>query len=287
MEACTETECAVRLLGLGNELLADDAFGILVAREVERRQALWGRQAQRAPRLPTGFRGRRPCFARVDRRKRLSHLAPTPRAEVVCSSASGFHLLDQILILQQDGAVRTHGERVLIAFDRDPGVRRRRVALRLCHWPYLLVRLRTLGVAFRRHVCGAFSPEDHLGFVDGDGHSFWNKSSLAGQFRTATEMTCTRPPGRVIVSLPGGRALHDHDTREITRRQAAPGWWHDGHALHGHAGMLAMRDPSPGGRDDAGRRCRMRRHSLVLPGHDLVHAAVDPGARSFGRLPQA
>jgi hydrogenase maturation protease len=97
MEACTETECAVRLLGLGNELLADDAFGILVAREVERRQALWGRQAQRAPRLPTGFRGRRPCFARVDRRKRLSHLAPTPRAEVVCSSASGFHLLDQIL----------------------------------------------------------------------------------------------------------------------------------------------------------------------------------------------
>ncbi len=97
MEACTESECAVRLLGLGNELLADDAFGILVAREVERRLALWGRQAQRAPRLPTGFRGRRPSFARVDRRKRLSHLGPTPRAEVVCSSASGFHLLDQVL----------------------------------------------------------------------------------------------------------------------------------------------------------------------------------------------
>ena len=70
MEACTGTECAVRLLGLGNELLADDAFGILVAREVERRRALWGRRF----RLPT-----------------------VAAADIVCSSASGFHLLDQVL----------------------------------------------------------------------------------------------------------------------------------------------------------------------------------------------
>jgi hydrogenase maturation protease len=36
MEAFTENESGViRLLGLGNEILADDAFGILVAREVE------------------------------------------------------------------------------------------------------------------------------------------------------------------------------------------------------------------------------------------------------------
>jgi hydrogenase maturation protease len=44
---------------MGNEILADDAFGILVAREVQRRFG-----------------------ARVD---------------VVCSSASGFHLLDDVL----------------------------------------------------------------------------------------------------------------------------------------------------------------------------------------------
>src|ERR1019366_1055117 len=38
MEASTENESGVvRLLGLGNEILADDAFGILVAQEVERR----------------------------------------------------------------------------------------------------------------------------------------------------------------------------------------------------------------------------------------------------------
>src|ERR1019366_4874555 len=38
MEAYTGSEHAgVRLLGLGNEILADDAFGIRVAKEVERR----------------------------------------------------------------------------------------------------------------------------------------------------------------------------------------------------------------------------------------------------------
>jgi len=60
MEAFTGSEPAlVRLLGLGNELLADDAFGILVAREAQRR-----------------FPG---------------------KMEVVCSSASGFNLLDDVL----------------------------------------------------------------------------------------------------------------------------------------------------------------------------------------------
>jgi hydrogenase maturation protease len=49
----------IRLLGLGNEILADDAFGILVARKVER-------------------------------------LIPW-QIEVVCSSASGFGLLEDLL----------------------------------------------------------------------------------------------------------------------------------------------------------------------------------------------
>ena len=49
----------IRLLGLGNEILADDAFGILVAREVDR-------------------------------------LGPG-RIEVVCSSSAGFNLLDDLL----------------------------------------------------------------------------------------------------------------------------------------------------------------------------------------------
>src|ERR1035438_2217946 len=60
MEAFTGSERAtVRLLGLGNEILADDAFGIHVAREVQRR-----------------FPG---------------------QVEVVCSSASSFHLMDDVL----------------------------------------------------------------------------------------------------------------------------------------------------------------------------------------------
>jgi hydrogenase maturation protease len=49
----------IRLLGLGNELLADDAFGILAAREIER------------------------SFPR--------------EIDVVCSSAAGFNLLDHLL----------------------------------------------------------------------------------------------------------------------------------------------------------------------------------------------
>src|SRR5690348_8569138 len=37
MAVSIETRTPVRLLGLGNEILADDAFGIYVAREVGRR----------------------------------------------------------------------------------------------------------------------------------------------------------------------------------------------------------------------------------------------------------
>ena len=60
MGASTENETdVVRLLGLGNEILADDAFGILVAQEVERR-----------------FPG---------------------RIEVAHSSAAGFDLMDHLL----------------------------------------------------------------------------------------------------------------------------------------------------------------------------------------------
>lgn len=60
MEPSVENEYArIRLLGLGNEILTDDAFGILVAREVKRL----------IPRL----------------------------IEVVCSSAAGFNLMDDLL----------------------------------------------------------------------------------------------------------------------------------------------------------------------------------------------
>jgi hydrogenase maturation protease len=60
MELSAKNEGArIRLLGLGNELLADDAFGILVAREVER-------------------------------------LIPR-QIEVVCSSAAGLNLMDDLL----------------------------------------------------------------------------------------------------------------------------------------------------------------------------------------------
>jgi len=59
MEVSTGSEPSVRVLGLGNEILADDALGILVAREVKRR-----------------FGG---------------------AAEVVESSDAGFNLLDQLL----------------------------------------------------------------------------------------------------------------------------------------------------------------------------------------------
>ena len=59
MEGFTGSEAPVRLLGLGNEILADDAVGILAAREAGRRLG--------------------------------------EAVEVVCSSASGLHLLDDIL----------------------------------------------------------------------------------------------------------------------------------------------------------------------------------------------
>jgi|SRR5271157_2436419 len=60
MEPSVEKESArTRLLGLGNEILADDAFGILVAREVERR-------------IPR-------------------------QIEVVCSAAAGFNLMEDML----------------------------------------------------------------------------------------------------------------------------------------------------------------------------------------------
>ena len=58
MAACTATEARVRVLGLGNEILADDAIGILAARGIQRR------------------------FGSA--------------VEVVCSQASGFDLLDEL-----------------------------------------------------------------------------------------------------------------------------------------------------------------------------------------------
>jgi hydrogenase maturation protease len=59
MGASIATEASFRLLGLGNEILADDAFGILAAREAERR------------------------FGNA--------------VDVVTSSAAGFHLMDEML----------------------------------------------------------------------------------------------------------------------------------------------------------------------------------------------
>ncbi len=58
MAACTATEARIRVLGLGNEMLADDGIGILAAREIGRR-----------------FDG---------------------AVEVVCSQGSGFDLLDEL-----------------------------------------------------------------------------------------------------------------------------------------------------------------------------------------------
>ena len=128
MEACTETECSVRLLGLGNELLADDAFGILVAREVERRLA----RIPQTPRAAAVAQAPVPAASRListpaggeDAGSKASvgmsadaagtsacataarpsaceecgsDPAMPPAVDVVCSSASGFHLLDQVL----------------------------------------------------------------------------------------------------------------------------------------------------------------------------------------------
>jgi hydrogenase maturation protease len=59
MAVSIATKDSIRLLGLGNEILADDAFGILVAREARHRYG--------------------------------------PGFDVVCSSASGFHLMDELL----------------------------------------------------------------------------------------------------------------------------------------------------------------------------------------------
>ena len=56
---CIASKPSVRVLGLGNDILGDDALGIRVAREAERRFGA--------------------------------------RAEVLCSSQSGFHVLDQLL----------------------------------------------------------------------------------------------------------------------------------------------------------------------------------------------
>src|SRR6185369_8032692 len=57
--ACSANDTPARVLCLGNELLADDAVGIRVGREIERR---WG-----------------------------------GRVEVVCSPLSGLHLIDEVL----------------------------------------------------------------------------------------------------------------------------------------------------------------------------------------------
>ena len=59
MGVSTAAETSVRLLGLGNEILADDALGILVTREVERRFG--------------------------------------PLIEVVASSETGFNLIDKLV----------------------------------------------------------------------------------------------------------------------------------------------------------------------------------------------
>ncbi len=52
MGASNGSEQSVRVLGLGNEILADDAFGILVAREVERQ---FGREAEVVESSDAGF----------------------------------------------------------------------------------------------------------------------------------------------------------------------------------------------------------------------------------------
>ncbi len=59
MEPFTAVDAKTRLLGLGNELLADDAFGILVAKEAQRRFSV--------------------------------------QVDVVCSSSAGFDLLDHLV----------------------------------------------------------------------------------------------------------------------------------------------------------------------------------------------
>jgi len=59
MAPSAEIKSSTRLLGLGNEILADDAFGILVAREARRR---FGSEM-----------------------------------EVICSSAAGFNLMDELV----------------------------------------------------------------------------------------------------------------------------------------------------------------------------------------------
>lgn len=52
MGVSNASEQSVRVLGLGNEILADDAFGILVAREVERR---FGHEAEVVESSDAGF----------------------------------------------------------------------------------------------------------------------------------------------------------------------------------------------------------------------------------------
>jgi hypothetical protein len=43
------------------------------------------------------------------------------------------HLLDQIVIVQQDRSIRTNRQRMLIALHRDTGIRRRRFGLNIGH----------------------------------------------------------------------------------------------------------------------------------------------------------
>jgi hypothetical protein len=43
------------------------------------------------------------------------------------------HLLDEVVVLQQDGAVRAYGQRVLVALDRDTGIGGRGAGLIVCH----------------------------------------------------------------------------------------------------------------------------------------------------------
>ncbi len=113
------SDSRVRLLGLGNEILADDAFGIRVAERVSRR------------------------FGAA--------------IEVVCSSAAGFHLLDDVL-----GARRLVVVDTVMTGDVKPGTlrvfREQHVQLAFGGAPHasglfdVLVKARTLGLPVPEEV---------------------------------------------------------------------------------------------------------------------------------------
>lgn len=114
MERSPDNESArTRLLGLGNELLADDAFGILVAREVER-------------------------------------LIPR-QIEVVCSSASGLNLMDDLL-----GASHLVVVDTIVTGTAIPGtihvLREDQIGMASCVAPHFLGLAEVLAVGRRLHL---------------------------------------------------------------------------------------------------------------------------------------